>query len=43
MRSFFSFVTDPAYGWAANCEERFGTHPVQVLHEWNFAVHVEEG
>lgn len=42
IRSFCSFVTDPAYGWAANCEERFGTHPIQVVHDWNAAVHVEE-
>ncbi|MGW3498350.1 tyrosine-type recombinase/integrase [Streptomyces sp. NPDC001020] len=42
MRSFCSFITDPAYGWAAACEDRFGTHPVQVVHEWNSAVHVEE-
>jgi integrase/recombinase XerC len=42
VRQFCSFVTDPAYGWSATCEERFGTHPVQVVHEWNTAVHVEE-
>ncbi|MFG2563742.1 tyrosine-type recombinase/integrase, partial [Streptomyces sp. NPDC048496] len=42
IRSFCSFVTDPAYGWAANCEERFGTHPIQVVHDWNAAVHMEE-
>jgi len=23
-------------------EERFGTHPVQVVHEWNTAVHVQD-
>jgi integrase/recombinase XerC len=42
IRTFCSFTTDPAYGWAATCEERFGTHPVQVVHEWNTAVHLEE-
>lgn len=42
VRSFCSFITDPAYGWAATCEERFGAHPIQVVHEWNTAVHVEE-
>jgi len=41
IRAFCSFVTDPAYGWAAACQERFGTHPIQVIHEWNAAVHVE--
>ena len=42
IRSFCDFVTDPAYGWAETCQERFGTHPVQVIHEWNAAVHVQE-
>ncbi|MFH9663414.1 tyrosine-type recombinase/integrase [Streptomyces sp. NPDC017248] len=41
-RSFCSFIIDPAYGWAVTCEEHFGAHPVQVVHEWNTAVHVEE-
>ena len=43
VRAFCHFVTDPLYGWAAACEERFGTHPVQVVHEWNTAVHVQDG
>ncbi|WP_316783996.1 hypothetical protein [Streptomyces sasae] len=42
VRSFCEFAIDPAYGWAATCEERFGTHPIQVVHEWNAAVHVED-
>ena len=43
MRSFCFFITDPAYGWWADtCQERFGTHRVQVVHEWNTAVHVEK-
>src|SRR4051794_7528376 len=42
VRLFCSFVTDPAYAWAVECERRFGTHPVQVVHEWNAAVHVQE-
>ncbi|MER7404726.1 site-specific integrase [Streptomyces sp. NPDC000070] len=42
VRSFCHFVTDPLYEWAATCEERFGTHPVQVVHEWNTAVHVQD-
>ena len=36
---FLEFVCDPRYGWAEVCEARFGTHPVQVFHEWNTAVH----
>jgi len=42
VRSFCHFVTDPLYEWTATCEERFGTHPVQVVHEWNTAVHVQD-
>jgi integrase/recombinase XerC len=42
LRLFCAFVTDPAYGWAGECQARFGTHPVQVVHEWNTAVHVQE-
>ena len=40
--AFCRYVTDPAYGWADECQDRFGTHPVQVVHEWNAAVHVHE-
>jgi integrase len=42
VRSFCHFATDPLYEWAATCEERFGTHPIQVVHEWNTAVHVQD-
>jgi integrase/recombinase XerC len=42
LRSFCHYVTDPADGWPAECERRFGTHPVQVIHEWDAAVHVHE-
>jgi site-specific recombinase XerD len=42
VRAFCHFATDPLYGWAQTCEERFGTHPVQVVHEWNTAVHVQD-
>jgi site-specific recombinase XerD len=42
VRLFCGYVTDPAYGWPTECETRFGTHPVQVVHEWNAAVHVQE-
>ena len=38
LHSFCHYGTDPAYVWAAECEHRFGTHPVQVVHEWNTAV-----
>lgn len=36
---FVDYVCDARYGWGPMCEERFGTHPVQVFHEWNTAVH----
>ena len=39
---FLTFVTDPRYQWAAECERRFNTHPVQICHEWNTVVHREE-
>ena len=42
VSAFCRYVTDPSYGWADQCQERFGTHPVQVVHEWNTAVHVQE-
>lgn len=41
VRVFCHFVTDPVYEWAGTCQERFGTHPVQVVQEWNTAVHVQ--
>lgn len=43
LRKFCHYVTDPAYQWPAECEQRFGTHPVQVCHEWNTEVHVQDG
>ena len=43
MRLLCGYLTDPAYEWAAECESRFGTHPVQVCHEWNTAVHAQAG
>lgn len=42
VHSFCAYIIDPAYGWSTQCEQRFGTHPVQVCHEWNTAAHVAE-
>ena len=42
IRMLCLYLTDPAYGWTGECETRFGTHPVQVVHEWNTAVHVQQ-
>jgi hypothetical protein len=40
LRMFLQYVTDPRYGWPAECVERFGVAPRQLLHEWNTIVHV---
>ncbi|WP_218061862.1 tyrosine-type recombinase/integrase [Planobispora rosea] len=42
VRSLCAYLTDPAYGWATECQDRFGTHPIQISHEWNTAVHLQE-
>jgi integrase/recombinase XerC len=44
VRLFCAYLTDPAYDWPAQaqCWRRFGTHPIQVVHEWNAAVHAQQ-
>jgi site-specific recombinase XerD len=42
VRLFCAYLTDPAYDWPQQCQRRFGTHPVQVVHEWNAAVHAQQ-
>jgi integrase/recombinase XerC len=42
LACFLGYLTDGRYGWAAECEARFGTYPVQVCHEWNTAVHAAD-
>lgn len=42
LRMFLDYITDPGYGWGDECVRRFGTHPVQVCHEWNTATHVQD-
>ncbi|RKS77959.1 site-specific recombinase XerD [Motilibacter peucedani] len=42
LRQFCWFITDPAYGWSAECERLFGTHPVQVCLEENTSRHVSD-
>ena len=37
IRLLCVYQTDPAYGWPGECETNSGTHPVQVVHEWNTA------
>ncbi|MGW4825837.1 hypothetical protein ACWEP4_45125 [Streptomyces sp. NPDC004227] len=42
IRQFCDYITSPYYQWAQVCEERFGTHPVQICHEWNTVAHLAE-
>lgn len=39
---FCDYLTDVRYGWSEECWERFGTHPVQILHEYNTARHTAD-
>lgn len=39
---FLDYVCDRRYGWVAECEQRFGTVPTQICHEWNTVVHRSE-
>jgi hypothetical protein len=42
LAMFCGYLCDARYGWVAECEERFGEHPVQICHEWNTADHVAD-
>jgi integrase/recombinase XerD len=42
VRLFCEFLTDARYGWAGECERRFGEAPVQICHEWNTVAHLVE-
>ena len=42
LRLFCDYVTSPHYQWPAECELRFGTHPVQICHEWNTVAHLSD-
>ena len=39
---FCDYLIDARYGWGRRCQELFGTHPVQVCHEWNTARHASD-
>ncbi len=39
---FLAYICDPRYGWAEECHDRVGTVPVQICHELNMAVHLDE-
>jgi site-specific recombinase XerD len=40
IRGFCDYIISPHYHWSEECEARFGTHPVQICHEWNTAAHL---
>jgi site-specific recombinase XerD len=40
IRQFCDYITSPYYEWPSVCESRFGTHPVQICHEWNTVAHL---
>lgn len=42
VRGFCEYLTSEHYGWVAECERRFGTHPVQVCHDWNSVRHLQD-
>ncbi|MFE2745512.1 hypothetical protein ACFXKS_22255 [Streptomyces scopuliridis] len=42
LRLFSEFLIDGRYGWAAACEDAFGTHPVAICHEWNTIAHLND-
>ncbi|MEO8283054.1 MAG: tyrosine-type recombinase/integrase [Pseudarthrobacter sp.] len=42
IKTFCAFITDARYEWAELCQERFGTHPVQICHDWNTHHHLSE-
>lgn len=42
IRMFCDYITSPHYRWADECETQFGTHPVQICHEWNTTSHLVE-
>jgi integrase/recombinase XerC len=39
---FLDYVCDSRYGWVAECQQQVGTRPVQIIHEWNSAVHAAD-
>ena len=39
---FCDYLVDPRYGWGERSMAMFGSHPVQIFHEWNTTAHVIE-
>ncbi|WP_034721364.1 tyrosine-type recombinase/integrase [Intrasporangium chromatireducens] len=42
VAAFCAYVTDPRYGWVAECEQRVGARPSQICHEDNMVAHVAD-
>lgn len=42
VRAFCDYICSPHYGWVDQCLARFGTHPVQICHEWNTLPHLQD-
>lgn len=42
ISAFCSYLTSEHYGWVDECMARFGTHPIQVCHEWNTNKHLQD-
>lgn len=42
LRLFSEYLCDARYGWAAACEQSFGTHPTPICHEWNTIAHLND-
>jgi integrase/recombinase XerC len=42
VAAFLDYACDQRYGWVSECEQRVGARPVQVIGEWNAAVHVAD-
>lgn len=43
LRHFMDYLLDPAYEWTQQCQDRFDTHPIQIITEANSARHTYEG
>jgi len=42
VRLFCEYLISEHYGWAKECLSRFGTHPIQICHDWNTAHHLQD-
>ncbi|WP_232333601.1 tyrosine-type recombinase/integrase [Agromyces laixinhei] len=42
LRMFCDYLLDGRYGWVAQCEQRFGSVPAQICHDYNTVAHLNE-